>query len=92
MGVDEGGGITGFSVVWTLEKDIVMWRTPYIHKFAERDLMKQAQIIGNLILQFNATKCITDIRYEAAQIGYLQSRFANRVIACQYTQAPETPL
>ena len=93
MGVDWGGGEFAFTVVWIMGKDESdRWRLIYVRKFDEKDPMKQVQIIGNLIPLFNVKQAVADIGYGAVQVSELQKKFADRVLACQYTRRPEIPL
>ena len=92
-GVDWGGGIFAFTVIWILCKQPDgRFRTIYVHKFDERDQMKQISIIANLIELFNVRRLVADIGYGAIQVSELQKKFADRVIACQYVRRPEIPL
>lgn len=92
-GVDWGGGIFAFTVIWIIMRDEDgRFPTIYVHKFDERDPMKQVEIIGNLILRFNVKQLVADIGYGAVQVSELQKRFADRVIGCQYVRRPESPL
>ena len=54
--------------------------------------MKQAEIIGNLINQYNVKQAVADIGYGAVQVSELQKMFAGRVLGCQYIRRPELPL
>jgi len=92
-GIDWGGGQHAFTVIWIMAKDDKdRWRLIYVRRFDEKDPMKQVQIIGNLITQFNVKQAVADIGYGAVQVSELQKRFASRVIGCQYVRRPELPL
>jgi hypothetical protein len=92
-GVDWGGGQFAFTVIWILLKQPDgRLRTLYVHKFNERDPMKQVAIISNLIGLFNVRQMVADIGYGAVQVSELQKKFGSRVIGCQYVRRPEIPL
>lgn len=92
-GVDWGGGIFAFTVIWIMALDDQnRWRLLYLRKFDQRDLMKQVEIIGNLLELFNVKQCVADIGYGAVQVSELQKKFGSRVYGCQYMRRPEVPL
>lgn len=81
MGVDWGGGKFAYTVVWIMAKDDKdRWRLIYVRKFDERDLMKQVEVIANLIPIFNVKQAVADIGYGAVQVSELQKRFGSRVM------------
>lgn len=93
MGVDWGGGEHAFTVVWIQARDDKgRWRLIYLHKFDERDPMKQVAKIANLIPLFNVKQAVADIGYGAVQVSELQKKFGARVMGCQYVRRPELPL
>jgi len=93
MGVDWGGGEFSFTVVWIMARDTHdRWRVLYLHKFSERDPMKQVEKISNLIPLFNVKRAVADIGYGAVQVSELQKKFGDSVYGCQYVRRPETPL
>jgi hypothetical protein len=92
-GIDWGGGEHAFTVIWIMSKDDKeRWRLIYLHKFAERDPMKQVEKIANLIPLFNVKQAVADIGYGAVQVSELQKKFGARVMGCQYVRRPEIPL
>jgi len=92
MGVDWGGGI-GRTVVWIMALDEWdRWRLLYVHRFEETDLMKQAQVVSNLIPLFNVRQCVADLGYGAVQVSELQKKHAGTVLGCSYVQRPDKPL
>jgi hypothetical protein len=92
-GVDWGGGQFAFTVIWImLKQPDSRLRTLYVHKFSERDPMRQVEIIGNLIPLFNVRQLVADIGYGAVQVSELQKKYGSRVIGCQYVRRPEIPL
>jgi len=92
-GIDWGGGEFTFTVIWIMALDeLDRWRLIYVHKFDERDPMKQVAIIGNLLNLFNVKQAVADIGYGAVQVSELQKRFASTVLGCQYVRRPELPL
>jgi hypothetical protein len=68
------------------------WRLIYLHKFDERDPMKQVDKIANLIPLFNVKQAVADIGYGTVQVSELQKKFGDRVMGCQYVQRPEISL
>jgi nitrogen regulatory protein PII len=68
------------------------FQTIFVHKFTERDPMKQVDIIGRLMLLFNVKQLVADIGYGAVQVSELQKKFGPRVMGCQYTRRPEISL
>jgi len=81
MGVDWGGGKFAYTVVWIMAKDDKdRWRLIYVRKFDERDLMKQVEVIANLIPIFNVKQAVAGIGYGAVQVSELQKRFGSRVM------------
>ena len=92
-GIDWGGGQFAFTVLWIMAKiDQDRWGLAYVHKFTERDPMKQVQIIGNCLNLFNVKQAVADIGYGAVQVSELQKQYGSRVIGCQYVRRPEIPL
>jgi hypothetical protein len=92
-GVDWGGGQFAFTVIWILlHQPDERYRTIYVHKFDERDPMKQVATIANLVTLFNVKQLVADIGYGAVQVSELQKKFASRVVGCQYVRRPEIPL
>jgi len=92
-GIDWGGGQFAYTVIWIMAMDdLDRWRLLYVHKFAEKDPMKQVEIIANLINTFNVKQAVADIGFGAVQVSELQKRFASRVYGCQYIRRPELPL
>jgi len=92
-GVDWGGGIFAFTVIWIMALDDQdRWRLLYLRKFDQRDPMKQVEIIGNLLDQFNVKQCVADIGYGTVQVSELQKKFGSRVYGCQYVRRPDIPL
>jgi hypothetical protein len=92
-GVDWGGGQFAFTVIWILLKQPDgRFRTLYVHKFSERDQMKQVNIIAELVRLFNVRQLVADIGYGAVQVSELQKKYGSRVFGCQYVRRPEIPL
>jgi len=92
MGVDWGGGV-GRTVVWIMAQDEWnRWRLLYVHRFEEKDLMRQAEVVSNLIPLFNVKQCVADLGYGAVQVSELQKRHAGTVLGCSYVQRPDKPL
>jgi len=92
MGVDWGGGI-GRTVVWIMAQDEWdRWRLLYAHRFEEKDLMRQAEVVSNLIPLFNVKQCVTDLGYGAVQVSELRKKHAGTVLGCTYVQRPDKPL
>jgi len=92
MGVDWGGGI-GRTVVWIMALDEWnRWRLLYVHRFTEKDLMRQAEVVSNLIPLFNVKQCVADLGYGAVQVSELQKKHASTVLGCSYVQRPDKPL
>ena len=93
MGVDWGGGVGSHSVVWIMAQDEWnRWRLLYAYRFIERDLMRQVDVVSNLISLFNVRQCVADLGYGAVQVAELQKRHAGTVLGCSYVQRPEKPL
>jgi len=92
MGVDWGGGV-GRTVVWIMAQDEWnRWRLLYVHRFTEKDLMRQAEVVSNLIPLFNVKQCVADLGYGAVQVSELQKKHAGTVLGCSYVQRPDRPL
>jgi hypothetical protein len=92
-GIDWGGGEFSFTLIWIMAMDeLDRWRLLYVHKFDERDPMKQVATIGNLINLFNVKQAVADMGYGAVQVSELQKKFADRVLGCHYIRRPELPL
>lgn len=92
-GIDWGGGEHAFTVIWIMARDDKdRWRLIYLHKFDERDPMRQVEQISNLIPLFNVKQAVADIGYGAVQVSELQKKFGHRVMGCQYVRRPELPL
>jgi len=92
MGVDWGGGV-GRTVVWIMAQDEWdRWRLLYVHRFQEKDLMRQAEVVSNLIPLFNVKQCVADLGYGAVQVSELQKKHASTVLGCTYVQRPDKPL
>ena len=92
MGVDWGGGV-GRSVAWIHSMDeLDRWRLLYVYRFEETDLLKQAEVVSNLIPLFNVKQCVADLGYGAVQVSELQKKHASTVLGCRYVQRPEKPL
>jgi len=93
MGVDWGGGKFAYTVVWIMAKDDKdCWRLIHVRKLDERDLMKQVEIVANLIPIFNVKQAVADIGFGAVQVSELQKRFGSRVMGCYYVRRPELAL
>lgn len=92
-GIDWGGGVFAFTVIWIMGLDDQdRWRLIYLKKFDQKDPMKQVEIIGNLLDLFNVKQAVADIGYGAVQVSELQKKFGSRVYGCQYVRRPEIPL
>ena len=92
MGVDWGGG-AGRTVVWIQAMDQWdRWRLLFVHRFTEKDLMRQAEVVSNLIPLFNVKQCVADLGYGAVQVAELQKKHASTVLGCSYVQRPDKPL
>jgi len=92
MGVDWGGGV-GRTVVWIMAQDEWdRWRLLYVHRFMEKDLMRQAEVVSNLIPLFNVKQCVADLGYGTVQVAELQKKHAGTVLGCSYVQRPDKPL
>jgi hypothetical protein len=93
MGVDWGGGEFAFTVAWIMAlDDLDRWRLLYVHKFDEKDPIKQVDAISNLLETYRVKQCVADIGYGAVQVSELQKRFGNLVLGCQYVRRPQTPV
>jgi hypothetical protein len=68
------------------------FRTIFVHKFTERDPLKQVSIIGSLIVLFNVRQLVADIGFGSVQVSELRKKFGSRVIGYQYVRHPEIPL
>lgn len=92
-GIDWGGGIFAFTIIWIMAKDKEgRWRLLYIHKFDEKDPMRQVEIIGNLLDAFTVRLAVADIGYGQVQVSELQKKFGNRLWACRYVENPQVNL
>jgi hypothetical protein len=92
-GVDWGGGVHAFTVIWIMARDeLGRWRVIYVRKFSEGDPMKQVAEIGTFITQFNVKRVVADIGYGVVQVSELQKQFGDRVYGCQYIRNPAVHL
>jgi hypothetical protein len=77
-GIDWGGGKHAFTVIWIQARDDKgRWVLIHLHKFDERDPMKQVEVISRLIPLFNVKQAIADIGYGAVQVSELQKKFGS---------------
>jgi hypothetical protein len=92
-GIDWGGGVNAFTVIWIMTlDDRDRWRLIYVRKFSRDDPLKQVEIIGNMFDIFRVRRCVADIGYGSVQVEELQKKFEDCVIGCQYVRDPEIPL
>lgn len=92
-GIDWGEGEHAFTVIWIQARDDKgRWVLMYLHKFDDRDPMKQVEVISRLIPLFNVKQAVADVGYGAVQVSELQKKFGSRVMGCQYVRRPELPL
>lgn len=89
IGVDWGGGIQAFTVVWIWQliiKTRPMFRVLNIVKIDDRSIENQADQVINLIDKYQPKKVVVDAGGGARQIEKITKRFGSKVYRCVYAQ------